>query len=289
MVVTDDLYQITGYVASDSETAIVQPTSGGLASDVFSFHVEMRSLDISGLPMIPLLGPDFMLALLTTDQFTTGATAYLSTITHQNDTYEFWCDDDWNDYVANTYNCANIVAQSYADLDSDGEANDPVAAFSLDDVIGTPAEFESGAVFGTGQWLGEGRDSMGFYNIEAILISDDGTTIGANPMVKIIKFYYDTTSDWADREELGETTFEVANVGGFNLVQWDLNSDELHDLPSDEDMRMPFLFEETELDGMTLIRRGERRVAGSEEVELLFNGSALNDFLNAFSSPSSLP
>lgn len=278
-----DRYLISGYVSS-GETAIVNPLQqdGTTISTLTTAHVDLKEFNIEDTPMAALLNGDFHLGLQPTDAFEAGALAYHATITEQTESYAFWCDDDWNTYVTDTYTgCANIVASAWQDLNGDGQ-DDPVAATSLDDVVYTAAEFTSGVAAAGGQWVGEGMDSGGRFTVSIFLISGDGTAGNSTRSAKVVKFYDAATDYWGDKLVIDEISYVATTRGGVNLVQWDvpdltakitnLDSYEMH----------PFIFEESILDATPLVRRGERTLVNTEQTEILFNGVARDQIVQAF-------
>lgn len=277
-----DRYTIAGYVSA-GETAIIRAyeTDGVTVSTLVEAHVDLLEFNVEGLPMLPFLPYGFDQGLTPEDLFDTGARAYFATITEQTTNYEFWCDDDWNDYVTSTYpGCANVVATSYEDLNSDGQY-DPVAATQLGDVVSTEAEFDSGTTSGTGIWMGEGYDVGGSFSIQAFLISDTGAADGANPVARFVKFYDSAPNYWGDKIVINEVAYTLTTLGGTNLIEWNV-PDVVAKLLEDEDDLMPFIFEESTLDSTDLVRRGNRIVSGEVEHEFLFNTAAQADIEAAF-------
>jgi len=286
-----DRYRISGYVNA-GQTAIGQPaTSDGLAlSSLTSLHVDLRELNVENLPMLPLLGGTYGAAIAPDSLFATGARAYFATLTQQVSLYSFWCDDDWNQYVVDTYTgCQNVVAKSYQDFNTDGQM-DPVAATALDEVVSTPADFNSGTVGGTGLWLGDGEDVVSGvggseyhpYYLNGYLISDNGNASGANPVLRIVKHYQNTTNYWAEKVVIAEVPFTATTVNGVNVIQWDTPARVMQLGHLDSEQAHPFLFEESALDSQPLVRRGERQISGTVEHELLYNLTAKDQILNAF-------
>ena len=288
-----DRYRISGYVSA-GQTAIAQPaTEDGLSlSSLTSVQVDLRELNVENLPMLPLLGGVFGAGIAPETQFTTGARAYFATITEQVSQYSFWCDDDRNQYVVDTYTgCANIVVKGSAELDSNPDnGSEPVAAVSLNEVVSTPADFNNGTVGGTGLWLGEGEDVVSGaggseyypYNLNGYLISDNGNASGTNPVLRIVKHYQNSSNYWAEKVVIAEVPFTSTSVNGVNVIQWDIPDLVLQLGNLDGEEAHPFLFEESALDSQPLVRRGERLISGTAQQELLYNLSAKDQILNAF-------
>ncbi|MEZ5506847.1 MAG: thrombospondin type 3 repeat-containing protein [Gammaproteobacteria bacterium] len=283
VVTLQDRFTIDSYLDA-GETAVVRAyeTDGTTVSTLLEAHVVLEELNIEGMLISKVMGEALGHGLTPDAVFTTGARAFVASITEQNEAYEFWCDDDWNDYVANNYSCANVVAKSYQDLNGDGQ-DDPVAAIDLDEVVYTPAEFDNGTAVGGGLWAGEGYDAGGDYYLNAYLISDDGTATGSNPLVRVAKHYRNGVSNyWAEKTVIAEFSYSAITRGGISVIQWDLPAivAKLGDLDAYE--LHPFIFEESSLDGTALVRRGERVLSGTEERELLLNPAARTQALAAF-------
>lgn len=278
-----DQFTISGYVSS-GQTAIINALQedGVTLSSLSTAHIDLQVFNVEDKPMAALLKGDFHLGLAPEDVFTTDARAYLATITEQTASYSFWCDDDWNVYVTDTYTgCANIVAQNWQDLNSDGQ-DDPVAATALSDVIYTPAEFDNGTAAPGGQWVGEGMDSGGNFNINVFLLSGDGTTGGANKTAKVVKFYDSASDYWGEKIVIDEITYTVTSLGGVNIVQWDVPDLVAKLAQLDPYEVHPFIFEEGTLDSTPLVRRGERTLVDTTEIEIVFNTTARDQILAAF-------
>ncbi|WP_290580468.1 thrombospondin type 3 repeat-containing protein [Ketobacter sp.] len=279
-----DRYTISGYV-SGGETAILSPLQedGVTVSSLVTSHVELAEFNVEGKPMAALLGEDFHAGLTQDDVFSSGARAYVATITEQTESYQFWCDDDWNAFVADTYTCANVVATAWQDQNGDGES-DPVAATALNDLVYTPTEFESGSINSGGLWIGEGWDMGGRFSVNLFLISDDGTTAGANPTALVVKFYDSAPDYWGDKIVMDEIGFTATSLGGIDLVQWDVPDVAAKITELDEYERHPFIFVESTLDGSALVRRGERVLQNTQEMDMVFNTTARDQILAAFST-----
>ena len=279
-----DRFTISGYVSS-GETAIISPLQedGTTLSTLETAHVDLLEMNVEGKPMATLLSPDFKAGLSAEDVFTTGARAYVATITEQTESYRFWCDDDWNLYVATNYNCANVVATAWQDLDSDGQS-DPVAATALDDVVYTLTEFDNGTIASGGLWVGQGWDVGGSFSVNVFLITDDGTAGGTNPVAKVVKFYDSAPNYWGDKIEIDEISFTMTTLGGIDIVQWDVPEVAAKITELDEYEMHPFIFVESTLDGTALVRRGERTLQNVQETNVLFNTTARDQILAAFST-----
>ncbi len=283
LATADDRFIVSGYVDSaNGQIAIAQPTNAGVASNLVTEQVEFREVNIEALPMQALV-PGYAPGLPEVSPFETGARAYLATITADGDSYRFWCDDDWNEYVASTYSCANIVAKSYAELDGNTDNGfEPVAAVSLDELVSTPGEFANfNNISGMGIWQGSGYDQAE-YNINAYLVSDDGTLAGANLKVVFVKIYWNANLQFV-LDELPLSSANKPVFGSITAVQWDVPARIQRLGQLEEDQMYPFLFAESTLDGTALVRRGNRKPDGSVEHQLFFNTAAHDQIVGAFS------
>ncbi|MDX1692191.1 MAG: thrombospondin type 3 repeat-containing protein [Ketobacteraceae bacterium] len=277
VVAADDRFTVDGYVSS-GETAIVKPTSGGLAVDYEIAHVDLAELNVETLPVAGLLGEDFAVAIADTATFSTGARAYIGTITEAVTSYTFWCDEDWDDWFQAQLTCDNIVPVGYVSDTAGG--SDPVPASGFADVISTPAEIDAMTqqTADKGIWSGDG-DS---FNINAYLVTDDGTPGGANPVVVYMKRFYDSGAMF----KVGEGTFISDLVGSTPVLRWETPESVARLAHMDEEERHSFLFEDTDtIDSVatSVLRRGEVLVADTVYHELLFNSTARDDILAAFS------
>ena len=292
VVSADDRFIIDGYVDStNGETAIIKPTVSSVAVDYEIVHVDLAEINVETLPIAGLLGEDFAVAIADTATFTTGARAYIGTITEAATSYTFWCDEDWDQdwFSSQSLSCNNIVPVGYVeDTASGGDDFDPVPATSFDEVVSTPSEIEamSQSTRDKGIWVGDGDG----FDIDAYLVTDDGTAAGANKTVVYMKRFYDTDGLF----KVGEGVFVNGLVGSTATLEWEVPESVANLADMDEGERNRFLFVDTDtLDGATvatnILRRGEILTIDSVENELLFNSTAREDILAAFSYSAASP
>ncbi len=281
---SDDLFTIDGYV-SGTETAIVKPTSSGTAVDYEISHVDLAELDIENLPILGVLGEDFANAIGEEDLFTTGARAYIATITNTITSYSYWCDEDWHDWFeSQSMACNNIVPIDWVDDGMGG--SEPVPAESFDDVISTPSELDamSGGTASKGLFVGD----AGYYTVNAYLATDDGLSTGANKTVYYVKQFQATGTQFV----VGMGTFTVDTVGSTSVIVYEVPDSVAMLADLDEDEGVGFLFVDSDqIDGATqdVLRRGDVYVQDSVEHELLFNATARDDILGVFSPSPAVP
>ena len=283
--VADELFTVNGYVSS-GETAILQPTRSGALSSSEIIHMDLQELDVNGLAIMDFMDEGFGNGLLSTDVFTAGAKVYAATFTKTATAYNFWCGDDWNQYIA-TPACANLVAVGWEDTDGNGQW-EAIPATSFDEIISMPAELPSDlaaiTVQNLGQWSGSGWDSNGSFSINAFLQTDDGLKNGPNPTVKFYKSYGGSNSGYL----IATTTYSDVTVGSYSGIEWVIPELVANLGDMDEEERYPFIFLESELEGTAWLRRGEKFVVASTDRELVFNDVATADFLVAFAPPEVL-
>ena len=284
--VADDLFTVNGYV-SGGEAAILQPTSSGALSSSEIIHMDLQEFDVNGLAIMDFMDEGFGNGLLSTNVFTAGAKVYAATFTTTATAYNFWCDDDWNQYIT-TPACANLVAVGWEDTDGNGQS-EAIPATSFDEIISMPAELPSDlaaiTVQNLGQWSGAGWDSNGSFSINAFLQTDDGLKNGPNPTVKFYKSYGGSSSGYL----IATTTYSDVTLGSYSGIEWVIPELVANLGDMDEEERYPFIFLESELEGTAWLRRGEKFVAASTDRELVFNDVATADFLAAFAPSEALP
>ncbi|PCJ32700.1 MAG: hypothetical protein COA99_16275, partial [Moraxellaceae bacterium] len=282
MVNGDDIF-IIDPAAYSSDSAVIKITSGGNGTieEWANATLDLAEIDLDGLP-INLFLPEFGDAFSGAD-FGAGSIAYIASVTPASKVYEFWCDDDWNNWVSSNFNCANVVAKGYDDLDSDGDFSDPIAAVSLAEVISTPAELASPTqeVNSRGIYIGDNMDSAGYYHVQAYLQTDDGTGTGANGRVVFVKSY-DPSSTFI----IGEVALVSSTVGGVAILEFDVPRfvGELAD--RDEDGNGIFIFVESAFESTPMVRRGDVTSTEGDGFEVLFNNAAKVEILAAFNPPA---
>ena len=275
----DDAFIVDGYLDTPAtgETAIIKPTVSSLAVDYEIAHVNFAELDVSAKPIAAFLGEGFADGIADTDMFSSGARGYVTTIEAAVTSYMFRCDSDWDDWFVSNLDCNNVVSQDWV-------SDDPVPAQSFDDVIITPAEFVamSGATQAKGIWTAGGNGSQ----IVGFLISDDGTTTGANAKVEFLRDYFN-----GYRFKVGEGSFASSTVGSTAILTISV-PDAVRRLGDDRDDGGIFLFVDSDTYNgsvQNLVRRGEIIETGVVEHDLLFNGIAKEDILTAFALMPPLP
>ena len=259
-----DMLMIDGY-GEGGDTAML---SNGLES----FDVDLMSIDLSGHYISDYLDHKFSYSV-DDAMFSDGAMGYLAYITNTSGSYRFWCDDDWDEWVKENFNCANVIITQWNHND-DGSNAEPVVAMSIDDVINNASDM---ADYPVQVWVT--RD------IYAEIWSDDGMASGDNLMVK----YYHT-DHMSAAGAMADNMSEPYAMGSLDMmVMGDIN---LYVFTTDDGMMlheegMPFLFEESTLESseeetVMMLRRGFYRDMGEEEHVLLFNGVAKEDILANF-------
>gem|GEM_PF-1451704 len=281
----DDLFMITGYDVTTGE-AIAKPTDntqGGIAVDYETGHVELMEFDVSGLMMADFLDDSYRQGLASNAVFSSGAKAYAATFTLQADTYSFSCDNDWNAYVLATYQCANIVAVDWQELDANpNNGTEPVAATSLDQVISTPSELSGtpiDAVKMRGLWVGRGWDANGQFEVKAYLFSDNGTETGTNPGVVYVKAY-----NWNNFYVMATGSAVITTVGSSSVLEWTVPQQVAQVIEMDKDQKDQFITVESTVESSPMVRHGKKGLAMSQEnINLMFNNVAKSDISTAFS------
>ena len=265
-----DSFVITGYLDA-GQVAVVQPVdASGVASSVETLWIDLEAFSVGGVPMLTLLDPAYNEGLTPADAFTANALAFLFRATAQTDSYQFWCDDDYDEWFETNLVCDNIVAVDFVEGDSPDDL-DPVPATSLDQLVLTPAELASAPTSG----LLAGPDASGG-DIQAYLVSDDGTATGANLEVVFLRNRF----DGQPFENLGAGAVTSSTVGTTLVLEFELPPfiDE-----DDFDRRVVFVFEESEFEGTSYVRVGERVRFGDEFKGIAFDPQATTDITGAFS------
>tara|TARA_R110001592_G_scaffold258236_4_gene522042 strand:- start:15491 stop:19831 length:4341 start_codon:yes stop_codon:yes gene_type:complete len=281
----DDIFTIDGYVDdTNGETAIIKPTSSGLAVDFEISHIDFMEMDLDGLPMLTFLDQGYSQAILETSAFSMNAKAYVATITEQVTAYSFWCDEDWDDDWFNTdqsMTCNNIVPIGYEEDGTNGDGTtdyDPLPATSFDQVISTAAEISamSNDTRSRALWSGKAMD----FQIQAYLQTDDGTATGANPTVIYMKDFWN-----GNQFKVGEGEFSALTVGSTDIITWSVPESVRQLGEGDREGGNNFIFVDRDtIDGIEqdILRRGEVRLQDQVEHELLFNAAAKAQILAVF-------
>ena len=239
--------------------------------------------DVSGLMMADFLDDSYRQGLASNAVFSSGAKAYAATFTLQADTYSFSCDNDWNAYVLATYQCANVVAVDWQELDANpNNGTEPVAATSLDQVISTPSELSGtpiDAVKMRGLWVGRGWDANGQFEVKAYLFSDNGNETGANPGVVYVKAY-----NWNNFYVMATGNAVITTVGSSPVIEWTVPQQVAQVIEMDKDQKDQFITVESTVESIPMVRHGKKGLAMSQEnINLMFNNVAKSDITTAFS------
>lgn len=274
-----DLMTVDGFVTTTGETAIIKPTLDGTAVDFRIMHVDLEAFDITGVDLKALV-PDFDAGFVGSPVFSSGAVAYVGHIQEQNDVYGFWCDDDYDDWFVNNLDCDNIVATSWQESVAGSGNYDPVPASSLDEIVNTTAELDTGAAGSL--WIGENIDDMGSFSVQGFLVSDDGNASGSNLHIEYFNVHDGTAEPMMP---LGSGEVTSTTVGGLPLISYRVPDEIARMVMLDMEESHRFVFEENviETSGDSLVRMGWAREAGVAETAILFNATAKNDVLTNFS------
>jgi hypothetical protein len=250
--------------------------------------------------MLDILDGDFQAGLSESAAFGAGAVAYLATITPTTDNYNFWCDNDWDDWFIANLVCDNTVSIDQVET-SPGSGNfDPVPATALTDLItnsATETVDPTGKGGGTptpGLWSGRGFDGTNDFDVNAYLVSDDGTVGGSTGTGGTVQFHQVYWQLGTSTDTNITTPYTVVNRGGVEVIEWTtpVSIQDMGDLDDDEESRFLFVDTVTEAGGFgNVVRMGGKITAGVIEHELLFNTTALDQLKIEFSftSPAPLP
>ncbi len=289
--IADDILQIDGYAAAP-ETAVLKLTKSGVIVDHLIRHVDLEEYNIEDRIMLDILDGNFADGLPGNPSFATGARAYLASESNTAEAYIFWCDNNWSrwdDWFDETgLSCEGIVPVDQLEKPVGSGNWEPVPATTLSDIISSSASFDPANGNGVGIWVGRGNDGSNEYDVNAYLVSSDGTVAGANPTVRFYKNSYVDTGI--------TVSYEVIHKGGVEVVEFvtpqavvDLSNVDIED----GDLKHFFFVDTiTELGGYgNIVRSGAVFAAGSVEQDLMFNTVALDQFKTAFSytAPAPLP
>jgi hypothetical protein len=292
IAMVDDIIVITGYVSA-GETAIMQLTDVGVAVAHEISHVDLEAFSIEGKAMLDILDEGFAQGLSESAVFGTGAIAYLATDTSTVDAYNFWCDGAFDDWFDANLICDNIV--SIGQVESSPGNFDPIPATALEDIVIAATEtIDPWGVNASGSntpglWSGSGFDSTGQFDVFAIFVSDDGSAAGSGSTVQYHKVYWNLGTS----ADTGITTpYAVISRGGVEVMEWTTPDAilDLGDWDDDETDQFMFVDAATEANGFgDVVRYGGKLNAGMVERELVFNTTALNEFIAAFSYSAPVP
>ncbi len=275
VVTADDLFMVTGYVSA-GEVAIIQPTSDGSAVAAQIEHLELKKFDLAGLTVVDWLDDDWLIGFDESEVFSTGAELYVATITTQVNSYNFWCDDDFDDWFDANLICDNILPITWQETELNSGNWDPVPATTLDEVVNTADSLANNPVGGI--WVGSGFNSAGGFDIQGYLLSDDGTIAGANLEVVFLKNHHNGTP----MVEVGKGSVSETTIGSIDVVEFTVPDDIVMLVDVDEDEKSRFIFVESDLEGSPYVRQGDKSVTGSSFQEKLFNSVAKDDIVNNF-------
>ena len=279
IVAVEDVYNAVGMLNSE-DTAILQPTVNDAPSDVKEVYLDLEAFDVAGLPMANLL-PYHLAKGVGDAVFALGAQLYVAEMSLAEDVYAFECHNEHQQPLP--YNCQNVYIKTMSES-SVGEPTYETAA-TLDEVVNLASELSTGMPASQGVMLAQGYDEMGEYFLSAVIASADGTTTGSDLSATLMKSY------WEGTPEMLETVpvLLVSDVAAFDILEFSVPPHIAEQAHIDRDNAHVFLFVESTLDSQALVRIGYKELAGESERELALNGTALDNFLAAFTPPMEGP
>ncbi|PKG86006.1 hypothetical protein CXF85_04345 [Colwellia sp. 75C3] len=257
IVTGTDILTASGYV-NTGETLI-------LSNSEEILHLDFQEMNLDGYSITGILGDEFSSVISSDATFTAASKAFFTTITQQTDSYEFWCDDNWDAWFEANLECNNAIPIAWDPEFTPAETMADIINLSsnpLTDLIG-------------GIWLGDN----GQVNVQAYLVSDNGDIDGANFKAVIIE---NANSLW-EPTKIAEAGLIIKSVGS-NIVYSFIVPENVHvDLERDSDERYIFLVEDSETEpGLTIVRRGNYLPVGHIESALLFDATAKAEIEAAF-------
>ena len=208
--------------------------------------------------------------------FPAGAKAWVAHLTTQASSAEIYCDEDYDPWFTSHLDCDNLVAKEWS-APSAGQANEPVPATSLDDVISTKDELAQGKAVPI--WIANGHDaSGGITSIQGYFISSDGSLAGIE--LNFIPTMHSQSS--AAPQMLPGLPVQNIQKGGKTLLAVQLPEDLLRNTDWNQEASGLFVTEEAELDGMPLVRHGALIPAGQKQQHIVFNINASDSIIGNF-------
>lgn len=273
LVEAEDRYAVSGYVdVINGETMIIDATFEGVATGFNEQHVSLEALDIQGMSVGSVLGEVWDDGFTDDVVFGAGAEAFVATITVAQDTYRFWCDNEWLEVLA--LDCANGV------VTGENMQGTPELATSLNAAVNTQSAVANGEVVAK-IWAGEGYDDQGYFEVFSALVSDDGSIIDASLHAEVFKRYYSGTMP---AMSLGEVEVTENLIGAITVYQWSLPHEVTMMAEIDEEQLNPFVFfdEQVETQFGPVVREGRLEAAGTVHMELLLNSTAATTVIDGF-------
>jgi hypothetical protein len=262
IVEAEDIATIVGY-GLNGETMSLEVGSQ-------SFDLDLYSVSIEGKPVVSYLPDAFEYAIPEDTLFTAGAMAYIGQTSNESEIYHFWCDDDGEDWFIDNLICDNAVFTHW-NFDEGTQENTPVPAMSIDDLVNQDDGF--------GNLVGDNKVTVWMsHNIFVELRSESGMI---NDETLSIEFYKSYHGADGSEEPLGSGTLTLQVVGDFTLYFF--NPPENVMLEHEN----IFFFEESEIEStdvetVTIVRRGQWRAAMNDEPLFFFNDTAKSDILESF-------
>lgn len=275
LVMVDDLMIIKGF-GPQGEGAQLAHTHAGQALQVPGMDLQLGEFDIAGLALAELLQPEMANAVPQNAVFPAGAKAWVAHLTTQASSAEIYCDEDYDPWFTSHLDCDNLVAKEWS-APSAGQANEPVPATSLDDVISTKDELAQGKAVPI--WIANGHDaSGGITSIQGYFISSDGSLAGIE--LNFIPTMHSQSS--AAPQMLPGLPVQNIQKGGKTLLAVQLPEDLLRNTDWNQEASGLFVTEEAELDGMPLVRHGALIPAGQKQQHIVFNINASDSIIGNF-------
>lgn len=258
IIADPDIFEVQSF-GENGETAII-------STGIIDESIDLLATPLAGVMQLGLLEEEFYGVIPKEAVFSEGAVAYLPVVEGLNDVFELWCDDSFISQINEALVCSNGVVLSW-------NTDNVELAQSIDDIVnspGTPADQMHGAI-----WLG----SENGYDVQAYFVSDNGQADGTNLKANIYKSTYDGTAPEL-YDSVDVTIDMVGDVAAYSFLIPDSLQNFL-DIHSEDSM--PMVFEDSELEASTIVRRGHKQTAGErDDTGIVFNSIAFNDILAAF-------
>lgn len=264
IVELEDMLTVSGYGTDGEQATLTQGAE--------TFVVDLTSVNVQQQRINQFVPDAYRWEMPDSAEFSDGALAYLANVEGSGETYRFWCDDHYDEWIKNNLNCSNAIVVDWQPGANEQDPWQPVIATSINDLVNSPEDIEAEKAIS----FGIDRD------VVAEIVSSDGTIDGAD--LKVDYYYHqNTAAGVVDRELLASGTITISSVGGVDLF--------LFNIPQELELEhhgTPFLFEDAQLEStaeetLIVVRRGQLVEAGGPEgTLLLFNNTARDDILAHF-------
>ncbi len=270
----DDLIAL-GAFGDMGEGVQVAASYKGTPVPFASETLELAEFDLSGAAVRELVGPGLGQGIDGMAKFSAGAKAYVARTQADQNQLEFHCPTQQG-AMAGGLVCDNAVIASWLSSKDAFVPPIPVMASQLDDIVG---DLNDAAAKPIGITIAHASDAQGGVSeVQLFLGSSTGNANDAD----VIGYFKIRNTVTGEIRDVGKDVVSLRTLGGMKLLLVNVPDGVKAISDWDSANSAVALFEESGLEGKTVVRKGFMRLKGSAERHLTYNTQARIDILAAF-------